>query len=371
VPSRTLLAALAVTLSTAALTAALPTPGAGAASPSPTPAPSSSTGPVVPANPATVVTFGVQPAIVRGYDPRSFFSWNVTPGGHLTDEAAVLNFSVRPIRLGVLVADAVNTNTGGFALLNAGQKATDVGSWLSMPGDLKTVVVPARTAHAPGRVLVPLSLSVPGNAQPGDHVGGIVVSLQSEAKSPTGQRYKLVQRVGSRIFVRVIGKLNPQLSVTNLSATYHGTANPVGRGYAVVTYTVRNTGNVALGAQQSVTVTGLFGTSAAADRLAQIPLLLPGSQLRLQARVPGVLPTIFQTATVRLAPLVLPGSQEPPAGPWSASTRFWAVPWALIALVLLLLAALGYYLWRRRRAAGNEPPPDSPAADREPEVVTS
>jgi hypothetical protein len=270
----------------------------------------------------------------------------------------------------VHVTDALNTDTGGFALLQDTQKPHDVGAWLHIPAKFATVIVPARTATGPGVRYVPVRMVVPLKATPGDHVGGIVVSLVSTAKSGTGQTYKLVQRVGSRIFVRVSGPLRPQLTVSHVSAAYHGTLNPVGKGTATVSYVVTNSGNVAMGATQEVTVSGILG-STSAPTPDKVPLLLPGSSIRLTVHVPGVLPTFVKSATVRLTPLYVPGTLAPAAGPWTGSTTFWAVPWPLICLVLLVVVAvLGYTRWRHRRAAG--PPPDEPTVvDRQPEGVPS
>ena len=180
-----------------------------------------------------------------------------------------------------------------------------------------------------------------------------------------------VQRVGSRIFVRVSGPLKPQLTVSHVSAAYHGTLNPVGKGTATVSYVVTNSGNVAMGATQEVTVSGLLG-AVSAPSLAKVPLLLPGSSLHVTVQVPGVLPTFVLTATVRLTPLYVPGEPVPTAGPWHASTTFWAIPWPLICLVLLLVVGvLGYTRYRHRRGGPAGPPDEPTAVDRQPEGVLS
>jgi Bacterial protein of unknown function (DUF916) len=319
---------------------------------------------------ANVVTFGIQPAGLGVVDGRGYFTYSATPGAHLSDHAAILNYSDKPLTLSVAVTDAVSTSTGGFALLTDDQQAKDVGTWISFPAAMRTITVPARTTAKAGERDVPLSVVIPTNASPGDHVGGITVSLQSLAKSPNGSTYKLVQRVGARVFVRVSGPLRPQLTIEKLAAAYGGTLNPFGRGRVTVTYVVHNTGNVALGGAQSVQVSGMFGGTRNATAVAQIPLLLPGFSIPVTVVVPGVFPSFRESATVSISPLKVAGSVLPPAGPWTASTSFWAIPWPLLLLLLLLVLVIVVFEWRmRRRTPGPavSAPPSAPAPVRTPQ----
>jgi hypothetical protein len=201
-----------------------------------------------------------------------------------------------------------------------------------------------------------MTMIVPQNAQPGDHAGGMVATLQSSIRSASGQLFHLDQRVGSRIFVRVVGPLHPRLTISNLVASYNGTANPAGKGSATVSYTVQNTGNVALGGRQTVTITGLVGPTVSAGPMPQVPLLLPGGSVSFHVTVRGVWPVIRLTAHVTIKLLVLPGSSEPSAGPFTATVGFWAIPWVLLAIVVLVGLA-GWWYVRRRRRGGQQGPP--------------
>jgi hypothetical protein len=341
-----------------------------------------------PADASNVVTFGIQPEGLGKIDQRGIFSYSATPGAHITDHAAILNYSTKPLTLRVNVADALNTSTGGFALTPDSQKPKDVGAWITFPASMTTVHVPPRSTTKAGVTTIgefdlPISVKIPPTASPGDHVGGITVSLDSVAESPTGQKYKLVQRVGARVFVRVIGLLRPQLSVKNLSLHFHYSANPLGAGSATITYTVQNSGNIALGGSQAVQVQGWFGGTAHADKVAQIPLLLPGFSIQMQITVRGVHPEFRETAKVTIFPLEVPGSAVPPAGPWTATTSVWAIPlWLVLIVLLLAVLGLGDLFWRRRRmrpgppdsniaSPDDGPPPGRPARDRTPEGALS
>jgi hypothetical protein len=324
-----------------------------------------------------VVTFGIQPQGLGKVDQRGYFTYSTTPGAHLSDHAAILNYSYRPLTLRIGVADAVDTSTGGFALTPDTVNPKGVGTWISFPAAMATVHVPARAGNKIGEVDVPMSVRIPAKANPGDHVGGITVSLDSAALSPTGQKYKLVQRVGARVFIRVIGALHPQLSIEHLTMRYRYSANPLGAGNATITYTVHNTGNIALGGTQEVQVRGLFGATAEADLLPPIPLLLPGFSVQMRVTVHQVYPEFRETARVTISPLKVPGSVLPPAGPWSATVSVWAVPiWLLLAISLLLLLGIVELVLRRRRGRRTTdlaaPDVDGPPArDRLPEKVPS
>jgi len=287
-------------------------------------------------------TLGIQPASATAPDGRTYFSISATPGATLTDYFAVRNYSVRPLKLSVRSADALNTAEGAFALLPQTQRNRAVGTWIELEART-TVVVPARRF-----VIVPFHLAIPRNAQPGDHAGGITVTLESFARTPSGQTFKLLQSVGSRVFIRVSGPLNPALSIEDLKVHYSGILYPFDRNPATVTYTVHNTGNVALGARQNIRISGLIQIGASASKMPQIDLLLPGSSVRQSVQVRGVVPQIWMTAKVSLQPLVLPGSAIPRLGPYTRSAHFWAVPWLLIAIIVFLIV-IGLWIRKRRR----------------------
>jgi hypothetical protein len=333
--------------------AALPAAGSASAAPS-TPAARPS------AAPHGRTTFGIQPSGAKKPDQRPNLSYSVTPGAALRDYVAVWNYGTKPITLRLYAGDAFITGDGGFDVLAAGKESTAVGSWAKL--GRARVTVPRRS-----RVIVPFTLTVPRNATPGDHAGGIVASLAATRTDAKGNKVRVDQRVGSRIYMRVTGKLTPQLSVEGLHTAYHGTLNPFATGSATVTYTVRNTGNVRLGARQLLRVSDLFGGDATVHRPRGIPELLPGSALRFTATATGVLPTVRDTTTVTVDPVPVRGDVPPPTRPRvTASTDFWAVPWTVLGLVLVLLAVVVLFFVRRRRRRGG-----AGAASRRPAPVRS
>jgi hypothetical protein len=319
-----------------------------------------------PAANTNVATFGTQTATATKPDGRGIYSFAATPGGQVEDHVAVFNYSRQTITLQLRGTDAVNTPQGGFAARPVNQRSTGLGTWVALPASALTVTLPPRS-----NLIVPFLVEVPKNATPGDHAGVLTATLQSSIISKSGQRVRLLQTIGSRIFLRVSGPLHPGFSVTNLHVSYQGTLNPVGTGRADLSYTVRNTGNVALGGHQTVYISGLFGSKKVAAHVAQVQLLLPGFSITQHVPVSGIIPELHDTAHVSITPLYIPGSVQPASGPYQATLSFWAIPWTLIGIiVLLILLLVALWLIRRRRRrtppgkGGDVPPgPDAAAVD--------
>ena len=303
-----------------------------------------------PAAKKALQTFGIGPANVKGLDQRPAFVYEGRPGALIKDRFALVNYTTAPIKVRVYSSDAFTTENGAFDLLAADRTPTEVGAWSSLKP--RTLTIPARSKRVgapPALLTIPFSVRVPKTVTPGDHAGGIVASVQTRPAAQAGANSVVVdRRVGTRIYVRVPGALDPQLTITDVRATYAGTLNPIGSGAVRVTYRVKNTGNVVLSAAQRVRVTGLLGTQAQAPALADLNQLLPGGDVLLATTVTGVLPTIRVSAVVDLAPYAGTTDSKQSFPGVSASASTWAIPWTLVALIIVAIAT-AYYLNRRRR----------------------
>lgn len=164
------------------------------------------------------ITFGIEPAAGAG-DTRSALSYGLPPGSSANDRVAVVNYSSTALPVRVSSADATGTGSS-FALAAADATPTGVGSWLTFDGKRSVdVTVPARTIHgdgsaAPGRSVVPVHLAVAARATPGEHSGGVVVSLDSRAAVASGAGVTLQQRVALRVYVMVTASGASSRSVT-------------------------------------------------------------------------------------------------------------------------------------------------------------
>lgn len=318
-----------------------------AAAPSPAPNPVRS--PQSQQDKAKRATFGVQPASAKALDGRPYLLYDVTPGAGLDDHVGIVNYSLRALRLAVYATDALNDDKGGFALRKRTEAVKDAGAWITLGARGKTgsVTVPPQS-----QVILPIQLRVPKDASPGDHVAGVIASLTTVSRNRDGVNVALDQRVATRVYIRVSGTVRAELTVERVRATYHGSWNPIGRGGTTITFRVRNTGNVKVGGKARVDVRGPFGVRQAGAALPEIPLLLPGSAVDLRTSVPHVLPLVWEHADVTVQPTVLVGDVDPHLRVISGDARFWAVPWALLAVLLAAVLLVRTARQRARRTSG-------------------
>lgn len=338
----------------AALTAGWALSGAGvalAASPSPSPSASGEASDATGGGAADpeLATFGLAAASSDRPDPRSWIAVTAAPGSVIYDHVAVINQSNTPLDLDVYTADAANTADGSLGLPDRTVKPTDAGSWVAV--DAAMVNVPPQSSAGIGYVVVPVTITIPADAEPGEHVAGVVASLTAEGATTGGDQsatVNLEQRVGLRVYVNVDGPVHAGLTITDVSARYHdadvlGLAIP---GSATVTYTLTNTGNTRLAVKATTTATGLFGLVKASASGGQIDELLPKASVTQTVELPRVWPAAIDRVTVAAAVTAPIAGGDPGIGTPTATVWMWAVPWAYLAIVVLV--ALVWWLLRRR-----------------------
>lgn len=291
-----------------------------------------------------------------GVDPtqpgsRGNLAYTLAPGATQEDSVTLWNYSNVPLTFHVYATDAYNNITGDFSLLPSEKEAKDVGTWVKLAQNYLTV--PARTS-----VIIPMTLKVPDNASPGDHTGAVLAASQAEGTDPNGRQVTLDRRTGSRLYIRVTGPATPALAVENLSSEYHPSVNPLD-GSLDVTYTVRNVGNIRLGADQKVEVSDVFG-NVANKTPPTILELLPGNEVTVHAHFAGVAATVRVSTDVTLKPFAPKGSDALKPGNLvtTSTSHAWAIPWLLVVILLVLLAVI--VLVRRRRRDTVTPPPTGP-----------
>jgi hypothetical protein len=296
----------------------------------------------------TQATFGIGPANAKRLDGRPLLNYLASHGGRLTDHLALMNIDAKPVTLNLYVADTASGADGSIGYRAKADPRTDA-SWITLntPGGRPMVTVAPRKT-----LIIGVKVAIPMNATPGDHAVGIIASLTSKINGKSGQRVDFEQRVALRTYIRVSGALLPQLKVENLHASYHGTLNPLDSGSVAVSYLLRNSGNVKLGGQQRVSVSGIFGKTGTITALADVPLLLPGSSVRVSATVAQVRPGFAMRAKLEVSQLQLPGDANPTAVQAGATTSLWAVPWTGLAglFVVILLGLMAWWFLRRGRA---------------------
>lgn len=310
-------------LAAALLAVLLGPPAAGEAAPRPAPS----------ADPGAV-RWAVQPSGPGGPTGRNYFTYDLAPGDSVTDHVGVTNLGDRPLTFAVYGTDAYTTTDGAFALLPSDRAATDVGAWIGVERRSWTVQ-PGRRAD------IPFRLTVPRNATPGDHTGGVIAAVAQDGVTADGQRVRLDQRIAARVYLRVAGEVRPAVTVESVRVGYDTPLNPIGRADLTVTYRIRNSGNVRVGGTGAVVVDGPGGWTLSRTSPVDLPELLPGAEFTVTERVTGVPPALRLTATVDLAPTTV----DTALPPVQRTASVWAPPWLLIAA----LAAAGAWLYLRRR----------------------
>jgi hypothetical protein len=286
------------------------------------------------------ISWSVSTASATAADYRAKYSYtNIEPGSTITDHFAVFNHGSQAVSFELYGTDATGTTASNVLIfMPSTKRPVDIGSWVFFPRHVSqlSVIVPADRGE-----ILPFTIDVPRNAAPGDHVGAVMAQVSFQRTTRTGQVVTESQRIGAPIYLRVAGPLHAGLAVESVSATFHGTLNPLGYGYSTVSYTVQNTGNVLLSGSQRVTVSGPLGSATV--QLKSLPAVLPGRSVRMTAQSSATLyPAGPFTARVRVRPAIPPGQPQlvTPMAYVSASASLFATPWGLILLILVLAAII-------------------------------
>ncbi|WP_051796075.1 DUF916 domain-containing protein [Streptomyces sp. NRRL S-87] len=288
---------------------------------------------------------------------RAYFFHQGAAGTTLADSVTITNATDAPITFRVYATDAMNTPSGGaFALLPVETRPTGTGTWIRLPERTadRPVTVPAK-----GRLDIPFTVRIPEDANPGDHVGGIVAlntkveGIKKDGKVQVGVR----RSVGARFYLRVPGPLTPALSIEHLRVDRRAPLLPWTKdARAVVSYSLVNRGNVVLDPRIALHAEGLFGRTVLDRRPKDLGLvLLPGQRVDLTETWADAPQLDRVTLTAKATAAGRPDLAE------SAGTQFLAVPWPAVGVVLVLTGAgLAAWVVRRRRNRGDEPAEEAP-----------
>lgn len=281
--------------------------------------------------------WSVSPAPPEGATtPRNYFILEGDPGTTIEDEVLLQNWTNKPITLHLYGADGYNTASDGFfALRDVGGEMHDVGAWVEP-------VVSRVTLHGRTQTTVPVTVTIPENASPGDHAGGLVAlntKVERGKKTDSAVDIGVQRAVGARIYVRVSGTTSPGFEVGDVAFEHDRGALPwTGEGNGTVSYTLTNTGNLRLEPAGDITLGGVIGDHSSVEVSTNVDLL-PGQQVRLTQEVTGA--PFLGRVNARVDLTAGEDLEE------SASTTVWLLPWPFIALVVALLAAAVWFLGRR------------------------
>ena len=270
---------------------------------------------------------------------RPFLTYSVAPGDTVKDKVTVYNFGNVPLTLNIYGVDAFNNTDGKFDIRPAADEPVDAGAWVQLDQNLVTVLPREQ-------LTIPVTITIPADATPGDHVGAVVAGVSAQGQNSDGQVINLERRTGTRLYIRVAGDISRSVVVGTVTAEYqHRLFEPFVGGTAHVTYRLENRGNVRVGGKVTIEVTAPFGLAKRSLVFDKIDEILPGQKFELAADVPDVPALVFGTAKVTFTPAA--EGTDAAGAPSTSSDSFFAPPLGLLLLVLVLLLLL--LVLRRRR----------------------
>ncbi|MCU1405140.1 MAG: hypothetical protein JWQ43_1443 [Glaciihabitans sp.] len=300
---------------------------------------------LVPALPAQAVdgpSWSVAPADTAVGTARPNFDYAVDAGQVVEDAFLVRNDGATTLTLNVYAADAFTTREGNIDLLAAGEVSVDAGTWVSLPVSMLTLAAGESS-------IIPFTLAVPTDAQPGDHSAGIVASLTSNDPAAEVQ---VDRRLGSRMYIRVGGELSPAVEATGLTVEFSGMWNPWAVGSLDVSYQLANTGDTRITALSSLSAAGPLGAAATTTGEVQLPEVLPGSAVEVRHQLSGVGALLWLAGAVSIAPSSVGiGAAQLDAIELDYGVAAIPATVLLVLLVLAILVVLIILVLRARRRA--------------------
>ncbi len=197
---------------------------------------------------------GGRPANPRADNPRSesIFIYELEPGASAQDGVRVFNNTdtVRTIAVGAV--DSSLASDGAFACAQANEPKVSVGRWITLEKDTVTV--------APGKsAVVNFTITAPDSANVGEQSGCITMQDTAATEAPEqGGGVVLSFRSAIRVAVTVPGEIVKGLSIAGVTLA----PSPSDGKLYTATPSIRNSGNVSLDTNITVTLTSLFGIPA-------------------------------------------------------------------------------------------------------------
>ncbi len=167
---------------------------------------------------------------------QAWLIYNLVAGERKKDAFVVVNKGPKPVTVKLYPVDATTTKDGSFALKAETAKRSGVGAWVKL--SVNQITVPAN-----GKKIVEFTISIPKNAEVGDHMGGIIAEKVGQL-TKSGP-LKIKTRIGLRIYETVPGQLRQELEVNGFRVVHQdGNKNYPDR--LVLTFDLENKGNVHL-----------------------------------------------------------------------------------------------------------------------------
>lgn len=297
------------------------------------------------------VAWSMMPVITDVGEERSNFAYRAEPGTVIEDAVLVRNSGASALELAVYGSDAFTDQAGALDIVTADAAPADVGEWI-------TTDEPSVRVEVGEVIRIPFTVTVPDDAQPGEHVGALLTARES-----AGDTLSVDMRYATRVAVTVAGELTAGLALEGAQAEVDTGFWPWESAAARVSYAVHNTGNTRLSAMQLITAPGveLYATPASADGLQPLTEMLPGAAVDVDATVDGIAawwPVV--DVEISVSPTVLlTGADDPPSADQQqtvVSTVAVAPGWWVLLSGIVLAALIVVLLVRRARGRARTAP---------------
>lgn len=192
---------------------------------------------------------GGSPAFPRDDNPRtqSIFIHDMEPGETVEDGIEVSNNSSSTQEIGLFAVDGRVASGGSFACAQNTEESKDAGAWISLSQDTVTLA-------AGERQVVPFTISAPADASPGEHNGCIAIQSLDQEPEVTEGGVTLRTRSAVRVAMTIEGEIEKQLEFTDLAYLLRDSEE------ARLSASLRNSGNVSIDTEISITLRNLFWT---------------------------------------------------------------------------------------------------------------
>jgi hypothetical protein len=233
-------------------------------------------------------TWSVAPADAGGPDGRHWFELELAPGGRASELLAVTNLSDHKAAFDLAAADGYFNRNGRFGMLAVPTDSEDAGLWIKVESRAEV--------EAGETMVIPFTITVPNNAEPGDHAAGIAASVAKRSEAQSGAKVGVTSRFGVRVMIRVTGDLKAAIELRGVKARYAQSWNLLRPGRIRAGFDFVNTGNVRLTVACEAVAAG--STAAYPDEQSDSLELLPGETRHVDLELSDVWPLFRVSASI-------------------------------------------------------------------------
>lgn len=288
------------------------------------------------------ISWSIMPSDADGVMDRVSVHQALVPASDVVDHAAIANFTSSPIRLDLRVVVA-STDEAGALTWNAPPETSD-----GRESSINFQTPTSLTIPGGERSVISYTISAPPNADVGDQT----MALEARFVKSSGAEGLPQEVQYLRINARVVGPVQPEVTIDLVSARYTRADLGIGPGSAHIKYTVTNSGNMTVAGTIVPGLEGLYShrIDASPDALALVELV-PESTFAGEATIAGVWPLVRFGAGVAFVPNRVSGFDvpNPPVAP-PVQQVLWAIPsMEMVAAGACILGAAVAIRWRSRR----------------------